>query len=543
MQFLVWVWTNLVFVVEAAMVAAAFGAAWRFDGIRRRLGRAARSRWAPGMAALAAIALRLAVLPIEPAPAPAVHDEFSYLLAADTFCHGRLANPTHPLWQHFETMQIEQQPTYASMYPPLQGFSLAAGKLLFASPFAGVLLGVGVMCAAICWGLRGWFAAEWALLGAILAAIRIGMFSYWGDSYWGGALAAAGGALLFGAVPRLRRGGRARDAAWAALGIAMLANTRPYEGLAFTLAAGLLVLAEARRWRPARVLPAFAAVLLPVLAGMMYYNWRVFGSPTTLPYSIDRATYAVAPYFIFQAPRPAPEYRQQSLRDYYVGWELTYFEHARTAAGYVDVALSKLRAAWQFYVGPALTVPLLAAAWTWRNRKTRALLFLAAWLIAASSLVPWFMPHYMAPATVVVWALLIQGLRALRRWRPGLAYAIPAICVAMAGVRIAMALTPVPFVLNYPMTWASTWSPHLDRRAVEQKLDALGGRHIVIVHYAPGHDPLKEYVFNGADIDGSRIVWAHDMGATRNQELIRYFAGRRVWLLEPDREPVSLTPY
>jgi len=513
-----------------------------FDAIRHRFGIVARSGWAPAIAGLAAIALRLAVLPIEPAPTPAVHDEFSYLLAADTFAHGRLANPTHPLWQHFETMQIEHRPTYASMYPPFQGLSLATGRVLFGMPFGGVLLGIGLMCGAICWALRGWFSPGWAFLRGMLAAVRIGMFSYWGDSYWGGALAAAGGGFVFGAVPRMKRGGRGGDAATAALGIAMPANTRPYEGLVFTLATGMVMLADARRIHFVRLLPAIAAVLVPVVAGMAYYNWRVFGSPATLPYAIDRAAYAVAPYFIFQAPRPAPEYLHQNLRDYYAR-ELNYFQHAVTFGGYRDVALNKLRAAWQFFLGPALTVPLIAVAWTWRSRKTRTFLFLAASLIAAMSLVPWFAPHYAAPATVVVCALVIQGLRALRQWRPGLTHAIPTICVAMAAVRIVMALLPIPFVLNYPMTWATTWSPHLEREAVERRLDALGGRHLVIVHYAPGHDPLKEYVFNGADIDGSEIVWAQDMGAGRNQELLRYFVGRRVWRLDPDVEPVRLTPY
>src|SRR5690348_10561540 len=205
---------------------------------------------------LAALAIRAILLPVWRIPAPYVNGEFSFLLAADTFIRGRLTNPTPPMWIHFETFHVIFHPTYASMYPPLQGLLLAAGTLLGGQPFWGVWLTVGLMCAAICWMLQGWLPPGWALLGGMLSVIRFGVFSYWDDSYWGGAHAALAGALVLGALPRIFRHQRVRDALIMASGVGMLANSRPYEGfvLALPVAAALVLWMTGRKSPPARVL-------------------------------------------------------------------------------------------------------------------------------------------------------------------------------------------------------------------------------------------------------------------------------------------------
>jgi hypothetical protein len=83
---------------------------------------------------------RIALLPIEPFMAPNIHDEFSYLLASDTFAHGRLTNPTPPHWHHFEGFYVLMQPTFQSKYGAAQPLFMALGQRLMGTPRAGILL-------------------------------------------------------------------------------------------------------------------------------------------------------------------------------------------------------------------------------------------------------------------------------------------------------------------------------------------------------------------------------------------------------------------
>jgi hypothetical protein len=90
-----------------------------------------------GLGALVLV-VRAALLRVWPISRPSIYDEFSYILQADTFAHGRLANPAHALWRFFESTYILQQPTYASRFPPAQGLVMAIGQVIFGHPWFGV---------------------------------------------------------------------------------------------------------------------------------------------------------------------------------------------------------------------------------------------------------------------------------------------------------------------------------------------------------------------------------------------------------------------
>jgi hypothetical protein len=554
-------------ILVALALAFAFpclGSRW-FEAAERGLGRLAiRPRLAVVVAGLTALALRAALLPILPVPEPAVQDEFSYLLAADTFAHWRLTNPTHPLWIHFETFQVLWRPTYASMYPPAQGLIMAFGQAVLGHPFWGIWLSLGLMCAALCWMLQGWLPPRGALLGGLLAAIRLATFSYWANGYWGGAVAATGGALVFGALPRLRQSLRVLDALLLGLGLAILANSRPYEGLVFSLPVGAALLT----WMFGKNRPPFrdsfhrlvlpAGLLLGLVAVLMgYYFWRVTGSPWRMPQQLNRETYAVAPYFLGQAPRPIPTYHHAVMQDFYLNRELPLYAATRSLGGVLRREGVKAVQIWLFYVQPLFTLPLIMAVFvlpygfSWRqiSPATRFLLIATGFGLAGYALEVFYNPHYPAPGTCLVFALVLAAMRYLQSWRwrqkpVGLAItrAIPLIC----GALLVLSAAAVPRLLPreaWPAIWKYPGFQMLDRARMLAQLEREPGRHLVIVRYSPEHDSRMEWVYNRADIDASKVIWAREMGREQNQELVRYFQGRRIWLLEADLAPPRLSAY
>src|SRR5271166_3511308 len=320
--------------VAVAFALPRMGSSW-FGSIERNFNRIARRKTlSVVLVGVAAFILRLAILPFCPIPLPFVQDDFSFLLAGNTFALGRLTNPTPAMWLHFESIQLTMQPTYMSMYFPAQGLILAAGKVLFGHPWFGLLCINALMCAALCWMLQAWLPPSWALLGGVLAVLRLGLFSYWINTYAGaGSIAALAGALVLGAFPRLIRTARLRYSLLLGVGAAVLALNRPYEGILLCLPVTAILL----RWlffgrnRPpaaARFRIAAAPLALIVAAGMWmgYYDKRVFGNPLTPPYALNRAAYSVAPYWVWQSARPEPVYRHKVMRDFYIGFELPYLK-------------------------------------------------------------------------------------------------------------------------------------------------------------------------------------------------------------------------
>ena len=516
-------------------------AAWRrrIDRAWRRLG--ARRQLAAVLVGFISFGLSAAISSVR-IPVPRMHDEFSYLLAADTFAGGRLANPMHPLRKHFETFHVLQEPTYASKYPPSQGLFLALGERLGGHPIVGVWLTTALAAAACCWMLQGWVPGRFALLGGVIVAFHHGLQFYW-QNYWNGSVALMGGALLFGAAARLWRRPRLPATLAMVLGIALLANSRPYSGLVASLPViALLAVRFLGRRRPppatslGHVIVPAALLLLLVGGWMAFYNARLTGDPMTLPYQAHSQRYAYTPVFLWQKPRPAPEYPNQAFRDFYLGWQAEGYLEQQSLAE----AFGRKRGNLYFYAPPLLLIPLLTLPWMLRSRRTRFAAGTVLLVFAASLGVSGTHAHYIAPVAPLIFLLVVQGLRQVNlfAWRGRVVG--PALVAALLLLHLAIFAAAIPL---YAAQEVPAWSLQRDR--IRAELEGTPDRHLVVVEYAAGHSPHEEWVANEADIDGAKIVWARSLGRVADSELAEYFADRRVWTLRPDSvEPtlIALTP-
>jgi hypothetical protein len=493
------------------------------------------------------IAARVLALPFLHIPVPGIHDEFSYLLMGDTFAHGRLANPTHPMWISFETFHVNWRPAYASMYPPGQGVALAIGELL-GNPWFGVVLSVAVMCAAITWMLQAWVPSRWALLGGAMVTLKLGVASYWVNSYWGGAVAATGGALVLGAMARIVRRARVRDALLLALGIAILANSRPYEGFLFCapIAAwflwwlvGKAKTRDAFATRFGRIAVPVAALVTLTVVWMGYYNFRLTGNALLMPHVLNTRTYHSAQPFLWQEPLPPLHYRNQQFEEFYNQWERDNYHR-----GVADAA----RVTWEkifrgginyFWMGLLLVLP--GVPYALRDRRMRLPLVALATVLIGVFVVVWSAAHYAAPITCVIFLLIVQSVRHLRtmRWkgRP--------IGMALSRALVLCLVFDAIFYVAHgvcdPLFWPCEGDP--SRTAIAEKLDRTPGKHLIIVRYTEDHNIHDDWVFNGAEIDGAKVLWARELDAEQNSKLLNYFSDRKIWLVTPDTDNTYLAPY
>ena len=508
------------------------------------------------MVACAAVALavllgRAALVVVWEIPTPFVHDEYGYLLQADTFASGRLTNPTHPMGEFFETPYIFQQPSYNTKFPPGQGLVMALGQIIFGHPWFGVWLNCGALAAALCWALQGWFLAEWALAGAILV-LPLCVFSNWMNSYWGGAVAAIGGALVLGAVPRLRSGTVSAGAVFA-FGAIVLALTRPFEGMVVVapLAVALLFQKLSSRQWLALVLTGLAGV-----AFLGYYNARVTGKPLHMPYSEYEAQYPMTSHFNILPLPPEREYRMPGIT-WVDHWERFAWIQAHGIEFFKRRVVDLGARVTTFLGSPFVLLPMsfFCAQW-WMERRFRPVVLAVGLTVVIAFLEVLYFDHYAAPVLAPLLILVVEGLRRLRQWRPAkdevagvwLTRTVP------VGILLMTLIAPAGALLRgEPLTQTVAGG----REKLEALLEQEFGPHLILVRHTDpkGIEPdwakyprlelapvMVEFVHNGANIDQQYIVWANDLGDQENQRLLEYYKNRKVWLYSPEENADRMEP-
>jgi hypothetical protein len=500
--------------------------------------------WCMLLAAALPVALRLALLPRFPAPAPSGADDFSYLLLADTLRHFHLANPVHPMHRFFEAVFTLQEPSYSSIFPLGQGLALALGWMVFGHPWAGVVLSMAALCAGCYWMLRGWTTPGWALAGGWLAVCEFGPLNQWMNLYWGGAVSGIAGCLVFGALPRLRAGWHKRDAVLLGAGLGLQLLTRPFEFLLLgACAAVYLAWARGAGFRPARLAVA-ALALLPAVLLTLAQNHAVTGSIATLPYQLSRYQYGVPTTFTVQ-PNPVPHRSltpEQQLD--YQAQSVIHGDGPETLAAWTQRLAGRLHFFRFFFYPPlCLVLPVFFVA-----LGDARLIWLAGTVLVftlGDNFYPYFYPHYIACLTCVFLLIAVTAVERINRWSPLAARLVLYLCAAHFVFWYGLHCGSEPLLMTagrYDTGDFINYGDPEGRIHINQELAGTAGQKLVFVRYGPQH-MFHEWIQNAADIDAADVVWAADLGGAENQKLRAYYPSRSAWLVEPDAKPPRLMPY
>jgi hypothetical protein len=509
---------------------------------------------------------------------PVVHDEFSYLLAADTFAHGRLSNPSPSHPEFFEAPHILVVPSYGSKYPPGQGLMLAIGQVVGRRPIWGVWLSCGVFAAALCWMLQAWSSPPWALATTCLAIATCGVSSYWAQSYWGGMAAATGGALLFGALRRTLRAPRMGSSILMGAGVIVLANTRPFEGIWASLIAGvpLAIWLFGDRSQPLttkvwRWLLPFVTVLVVGAAGMVSYNRAVTGSWLLPPYVLHEQQYFDQGVFRFSSEHPPGREPAPRVAAFYASYKATPQRGLKLVLGTAEALYRILGLTVDTAMGMTLETRGSSSARLWLLALIATISWRARWVwfcigglgfvVLGASLIWWWFPHYVAPVyplEIAVFAVTLRradlGSRTLQPSRRLAPLVVTILAALFLGLPMAQHAIAARVGLSHEAKPSSTESRDSSSRdsssrtpttrsSIKQLLEREPGRHLVFVQYDPDYDIHDEWVYNGADLPGSRILFAHDLGAVKNSLLVADSPGRSLWLLRVGKKETRLDAY
>lgn len=454
-------------------------------------------------------------------PEPFIHDEFAYLLGADTFLEGRLKNATPAGHAFFETFHVSFTPTYHSKYPPGQSMFLAAGKLLFGREIYGVWLSFIAASMAVLWALRSVFSIRWALLGTGLLFLNATLCVTWSFSFWGGSVALLGGALFMGGLLRVFPSVTRSALTAMCVGLFVMAFSRPMEGLisaAIPLLAYVLVFVLSKsRDQPLkelyRVMVALAIVGGIIVFLNLTYNWILTGSPFRFPHTHWKPS--GASHEVIQSYRGSYDYGNQA-------------EFARLMS--------------------AFTSPYLLPLYLLALQKIRDIRVLVGGITVVgvcviSVLTSRGWPHYVAPVLPMMIGLTVVGAIQLSSFKLGGSRAGLTALLVLLLLHADYEIRKIAFSATQVFSPVNRPPNELTKTNIDTMLQQQPGNHLVFVRYLEGHDVGREYVYNRADIPSSKVIWAREMTYEKNKTLCALYPERHLWLLHVRTEPIQLESY
>lgn len=367
------------------------------------------------------------------------------------------------------------------------------------------------------------------------------------DGYLGGLPPAAAGALVAGSWFRWHHKPDWKLAALGSLGGGIWWLIRPAEAITGTaLAAGVLLwkVVEQRRRNLAAlprlfVVPVLCVLVLPVTITLLH-NRAVTGDPFVLPYVHAQRMLGVPQSFVFQSPVPPPPTGAFVHRTMYEG-QLKAKRHFNTVAGFIAWTASKIHLTFSYFSGFVLAVLLGIIAYSaGLSQLSRYCLGLFAATCAFEFLYVFWSSHYIGGSLIL---LVVPYTEAFMKLGPLLErkkVIPPSWTPALAGIVFILACVgPSGFQRDRFIEDARILS---FRDRFQRTLESTPGKHLVVMDDRKFLDRHIQWIYNRANIDHAKVVWARSLNSEKDGRLLAYFSERTLWTVTFDNETPRLVP-
>jgi 4-amino-4-deoxy-L-arabinose transferase-like glycosyltransferase len=457
---------------------------------------------------------------------PHLEDEQANFFQAMIFSKGEVAAPAPPSKDSFFIpFTIMRGGVWFAKYTPGYPLVLALGILAGAPWIVGALASALALGGTFLLG-RDLFDADAGLLAAAIGAVSPA-FVILSGSFLPHPVTMAALVFFAWACLRSRRSGESR-AGWfsllagAALGLAVL--SRPWTALAVASPfIGIALFDALRNFRPAvRVYLLLGIVCLAVSALLPLYNFAVTGSPFTNTYTL---------WWPYDTVGFGPSIGRLGGHTLSLG-----LLNARLDLSAFQTALT----GWPAPLGfPLVVLPLIFGLLLAPRRRWDVFLLLPPLLLIAAHLAYWarageyYGGRYYSEGMPFLWLLAARGLLkcSTGKWRLRL-------------VRVALpAFLLWSLVFQIEPRFAQGHGLYGITREDADAVAAAGLHNaVVIVHIRVWTDYANFSWLNSPELDGD-VIFIRDMGRDENEEVIRDFPGRDVYMYDRYQTDSPLVPY